>query len=153
MSARKKASRLLAKAARERERDARRSKQLFAASLRACPSKPEARLRDEICRAYPEYVFHSNPVVLGFIPDLFSEVLKLVIEVNGRIHESRKDYDHRRDAAFAAAGIMTVRIAAEQIFAGCQICGAPGRVTPTAQFSTETSLSHRFSTGLSTECS
>lgn len=99
------------------ERIAKTAKERFARALRACPTDSEARLLHEIQRRFPQYRFRSNKVAIGFIPDIYSELLKLIIEVDGSSHVGREEYDARRDRAFAAKGIQTVRIPASMVMA------------------------------------
>ena len=41
--------------------------------------------------------FRRQQVIHGFIADFYCEELKLVVEIDGGIHEEQKDYDKLRD--------------------------------------------------------
>ena len=61
------------------------------------------------------YHFRRQQVIEGFIADFYCNPVKLVIEVDGGIHESRQDYDKERERVIAAKGLKIVRVTTEEI--------------------------------------
>jgi very-short-patch-repair endonuclease len=43
------------------------------------------------------YQFRRQQVIHGFIADFYCNDLNLVVEIDGGIHETQKDYDQRRE--------------------------------------------------------
>jgi very-short-patch-repair endonuclease len=58
-------------------------------------------------------------VVRGFVVDFYCPKLKLVLEIDGSIHESveRSGYDHHRTVLFEALGIRVVRLRNQEVSA------------------------------------
>ena len=50
-----------------------------------------------------------------FIPDFYCSERNLVVELDGKIHESQKDYDDNRDLIFSQLGLKTIRILNEEL--------------------------------------
>ena len=50
-----------------------------------------------------------------FVPDFYCSELKLIIELDGKIHLTRKDYDERRDQILKDLGYSIVRIKNEDL--------------------------------------
>ena len=50
-----------------------------------------------------------------YIADFFCHSLKLVIELDGSIHDNRKEYDKNRDDYLSACGYNILRISNEEI--------------------------------------
>lgn len=50
-----------------------------------------------------------------FIADFYCDEKKLVIEVDGKVHDFQKDYDQNRDAILASLGLVTLRIKNEEL--------------------------------------
>lgn len=50
-----------------------------------------------------------------FIADFYCAGLKLIIELDGRIHENNKEYDSERDLKLLSKGIYVVRIKNEEL--------------------------------------
>jgi very-short-patch-repair endonuclease len=49
-----------------------------------------------------------------FVPDFYCARKKLIIELDGKIHEFQKDYDENRDMVLAQLGLRTIRILNEE---------------------------------------
>jgi Uncharacterized protein conserved in bacteria len=49
-------------------------------------------------------------IVFDYVADFYCAAASLVIELDGRFHEERKDRDAIRDENLARAGITTIRI-------------------------------------------
>ncbi len=50
-----------------------------------------------------------------FIGDFYCAEKKIIIEIDGKIHENQKDYDNLRDHLINAMGIRVVRIKNEDL--------------------------------------
>jgi very-short-patch-repair endonuclease len=50
-----------------------------------------------------------------FIPDFYCSSAKLVIEVDGKVHDYQKDRDHHRDEILRAKGLRILRIKNEEL--------------------------------------
>jgi len=66
-------------------------------------------------RQHPIYYSIRNSWVEFFIADFYCSELKLVIEVDGYIHEYQKEYDSDRDLKILNKGIYVVRIKNEEL--------------------------------------
>jgi very-short-patch-repair endonuclease len=58
--------------------------------------------------------FRRQQVIAGFIADFYCHAFALALELDGATHE--KEHDAYRDAAFAAKGIRTLRIANAEVY-------------------------------------
>ena len=61
-------------------------------------------------RQHPIFYRVKNKWVEFFIADFYCSELKVIIELDGEIHEHRKDYDSERDLKLLNKGIYVVRI-------------------------------------------
>jgi very-short-patch-repair endonuclease len=63
--------------------------------------------------------FRRQKVIRGFVVDFYCQELKLVLEIDGSIHESveRSGYDHHRTVLFEALGIRVVRLRNQEVSA------------------------------------
>jgi leucyl-tRNA synthetase len=52
----------------------------------------------------------------SFIADFYCHKLKLVIELDGRIHEYQKEYDNDRDLILNALGLKVIRFSNSEVF-------------------------------------
>jgi very-short-patch-repair endonuclease len=59
--------------------------------------------------------FRRQQVIHGFIADFYCEALNLVVEIDGGIHETQKDYDQLRDHIIKAHGITVIRFANDEV--------------------------------------
>jgi very-short-patch-repair endonuclease len=66
-------------------------------------------------RQHPLYYDHENNNHFFFIPDLYSPELKLIIELDGKIHEQQQDYDEKRDEILKERGFYILRILNEEV--------------------------------------
>jgi very-short-patch-repair endonuclease len=64
--------------------------------------------------------FRAQHPIDIFIADFYCHQLKLVIEVDGDIHNAQKEYDLGREAEMEAYGIKTIRFTNEQIENGLE---------------------------------
>jgi leucyl-tRNA synthetase len=61
-------------------------------------------------RQHPILYSIRNNWVNFYIADFYCAKLKLIIEVDGKIHESKKEYDLERDSKLLEKGIYVFRI-------------------------------------------
>ena len=50
-----------------------------------------------------------------FVADFYCAKKKMIIELDGRVHDFQKDYDKNRDEVLAELGLKTIRIKNEQL--------------------------------------
>lgn len=62
----------------------------------------------------PEHV-RRQAVIAGYIADFYCIKLRLVIEVDGPIHRSQRDYDQHRDRVMEGLGLRVVRISNQDV--------------------------------------
>ena len=61
-------------------------------------------------RQHPIFYKIINDHVDFFIADFYCAELKLVIELDGQIHETSFEYDKERDTKLLSKGLLTIRI-------------------------------------------
>ena len=66
-------------------------------------------------RQHPIFYSIRNKWVEFFIADFYCAELKLIIELDGKIHENNKEYDLERDLKLLNKGIYVVRIKNEEL--------------------------------------
>jgi len=90
-------------------------KKEFARMLRKEQTKAEKIIWEFLRKRKLQYKFRRQHVIEGFILDFYCHELKLGIEIDGGIHNKRKDYDRVRQEIIEAKGISVVRIKNEEI--------------------------------------
>jgi very-short-patch-repair endonuclease len=60
---------------------------------------------------------YAQSVVLGYILDFWIPSAGICIEVDGRCHDSRREYDLKRDLVLGGRGIVTMRFKAAEVIA------------------------------------
>ncbi|HEX9038309.1 MAG TPA: DUF559 domain-containing protein [Ktedonobacterales bacterium] len=68
-------------------------------------------------RAYRErgFTFRRQQVIAGFIADFYCHPARLVIEVDGPIHQAQGVADAERDTIFAGYGLRTWRVTNDDV--------------------------------------
>lgn len=61
------------------------------------------------------YHFRRQQIIGRFIADFYCHTANLVVELDGPIHDERRDYDRERDAIIAAHGLTVLRFRNEQV--------------------------------------
>ena len=83
----------------------------LARKMRKLPTNAEAQawelLRDRRCLGFK---FRRQQVIRGLIVDFYCPELRLVVEVDGEIHQQQAEYDAARDAVMAAENITVLRV-------------------------------------------
>ncbi|ABA20195.1 Protein of unknown function DUF559 [Trichormus variabilis ATCC 29413] len=59
--------------------------------------------------------FRRQQIIDGFIADFYCHAARLVIEVDGKIHELQAEYDAERDRVLLARGLRLLRIRNEEV--------------------------------------
>ncbi len=59
--------------------------------------------------------FYRQQVIEGFIADFYCHAARLVVEVDGAVHDSQTEYDAERTRIFQQAGILTLRFTNTQV--------------------------------------
>ncbi len=59
--------------------------------------------------------FRRQQIIDGFIADFYCHTARLVIEVDGQIHQQQAEYDAERDRALSARGLRLLRIKNEHV--------------------------------------
>ncbi|HWW11575.1 MAG TPA: endonuclease domain-containing protein [Brevundimonas sp.] len=87
-----------------------------ARDMRKALTPPEARMWTCLKRLRAEgFHFRRQAPFRGYFLDFVCHSRKLVIEVDGRTHETRLDHDRVRDAVLAREGYRTLRIGNESV--------------------------------------
>lgn len=96
----------------------------IATKLRNNPTSSEKLLWAELRRRNLKYKFNrQHPVIyesIGrehffYIPDFYCDKKKLVIEVDGKIHDYIKNYDKHREEVLKGKGLYVLRIKNEEL--------------------------------------
>jgi very-short-patch-repair endonuclease len=66
-------------------------------------------------RQHPLFYFSLNKRTYLFIADFYCAEKKLVIELDGKIHEYKKEYDMNRDAVMFERGLNVLRVKNEEL--------------------------------------
>ncbi len=59
--------------------------------------------------------FRRQQIIDGFIADFYCHTARLVIEVDGEIHQQQAEYDEERDQVLSARGLRLLRIKNEEV--------------------------------------
>lgn len=59
--------------------------------------------------------FRRQQIIDGFIADFYCHSAKLIIEVDGGIHQQQAEYDAERDQVLLARGLRLLRIKNEEV--------------------------------------
>lgn len=66
--------------------------------------------------------FYINNKLRFFIADFFCKEFKLVIEIDGKIHEKQKEYDEARSHIIHQLGYTVIRFTNEEVFNNLKLC-------------------------------
>lgn len=72
-------------------------------------------LKYKFLRQHPVFYRIDKGWVDFYIADFYCKKLKMVIEVDGKIHDMSQDYDRERDAKLNAKGLQVIRIKNEEV--------------------------------------
>jgi very-short-patch-repair endonuclease len=87
--------------------------------MRNNPTRAEACMWDilsrQVAQNFPNQIFYRQSVQYGYILDFYCPTLRLGIEVDGYVHDDRKEYDWDRDNALARHGIEVHRYSNDEV--------------------------------------
>jgi very-short-patch-repair endonuclease len=96
----------------------------LATKLRNNPTPAEKLLWAELRRRNLKYKFNrQHPVIYEsinkehffYIPDFYCDKKKLVIEVDGKIHDYQKEHDYNREKVLGGMGLHIIRFKNEDM--------------------------------------
>jgi very-short-patch-repair endonuclease len=67
-------------------------------------------------RRFPGYRFRRNHPLEGFCVDFYCDRLRLVIEIDGEIHNYTVEYDQARTKVLESLGIRVIRFTNQEVF-------------------------------------
>jgi very-short-patch-repair endonuclease len=85
-------------------------------AMRACPTRSEEALWRALSGSQLGVAFRRQVPLGKFILDFVAPSVRLVIEVDGKIHTLRRGADARKERALRRAGYRLIRVDAEQVF-------------------------------------
>lgn len=93
----------------------RSDKEKFANGLRKFPTYCEARLAKSLKAA--GVTFDFNPIIYGFIPDFYFPKARLVVEIDGSVHDLAhvQENDKKKDSVFRFGGLQVKRYTNERV--------------------------------------
>jgi very-short-patch-repair endonuclease len=68
--------------------------------------------------------FRRQQPIGPFVVDFFCPSERLIVEVDGPIHDQQRDADHRRQELLESLGLRFVRLATAQVHVGPQSCSS-----------------------------
>ncbi len=87
-----------------------------ARSMRRSPTRAERLLWQRLRRNELGVRFRRQVVIAQFIVDFFCRTRVLIVEVDGGVHESRRDIDEERDRMLVSLGMRVVHVRNEEVF-------------------------------------
>ncbi|MBF8299472.1 MAG: Very-short-patch-repair endonuclease [Dehalococcoidia bacterium] len=75
--------------------------------------------------------FRRQQVIRGFVADFYCHAASLVVEVDGGVHASQREYDAERDKVLAAQSLRILRVPNEDVRNSLE--GVLARIRPAAQ--------------------
>jgi very-short-patch-repair endonuclease len=78
---------------------------------------PEERLLWQAWQAhrFEGLHFRRQQVIDGFVADFYCHAARLIVEVDGPIHDDQREYDAYRDRALAHNGLRVVRVSNDDV--------------------------------------
>jgi very-short-patch-repair endonuclease len=86
--------------------------------LRIQCTPSESLLWSKIRRKTLGYEFHRQVPIDEYIVDFYCHELKLAIEVDGFVHDTRQEYDLRRQKRLERLGVVVIRFDNEDVAKG-----------------------------------
>lgn len=90
-------------------------KRKYAQDMRENMTPAEKVLWSHINRSQLGYRFIRQGLVWGFIPDFYCQKARLVIEVDGSVHDLKSEQDRIKDQALGEYGITVMRLTNEEV--------------------------------------
>ena len=83
--------------------------------MRRAPTEAEARLWQRLRRGALGVRFRRQVVIGRFIVDFYCAAARLVVEVDGGVHDGRRDIDDERDRVLQSRGVRVLRVRNEEV--------------------------------------
>ena len=83
--------------------------------LSSLPTKAEYVLWQELRKEKTGFRFRRQVSIGAFIVDFYCHELKLIIEIDGPIHENQKEYDYIRENYLKNSGYKVIRFTNEEV--------------------------------------
>jgi very-short-patch-repair endonuclease len=93
----------------------RKEKFGYARRMRNNPTPAEAYLWRHLCDKQLGFKFRFQSIIFGYIADFYCPEARLVVEVDGSIHDNRKEYDLTRSRKFATIKLQTIRFSNNEV--------------------------------------
>ncbi len=61
------------------------------------------------------YHFRRQQIIAGFIVDFYCHAARLVVEVDGDVHDMQAEYDQKRDEVLSSQGFRILRFRNERV--------------------------------------
>jgi very-short-patch-repair endonuclease len=91
-------------------------KRELARRLRRAMTPAERRLWQQVrANRLDGLPFYRQQVIEGFIADFYCHSARLVVEVDGAVHDDQAEYDAERSRIFATCGLLTLRVTNNQV--------------------------------------
>jgi very-short-patch-repair endonuclease len=98
---------------------AERVKVLLSRVMRGHPTPAEAKLWGALrSRQLGGWKFRRQHVIMGYVVDFYCAELRLVVEVDGPVHERQRPDDETREADLRRAGAEIVRFSNDAVLYG-----------------------------------
>jgi very-short-patch-repair endonuclease len=68
-----------------------------------------------------ELRFRKQHPIGPYVADFYCPSAKMVIEIDGAVHNERQDADSRRDAYMASVGLTVIRVPAAEVLADPEV--------------------------------
>jgi very-short-patch-repair endonuclease len=90
---------------------------LLSREMRRHPTQAEARLWSALrSRQLGGWKFRRQHVIVGYIADFYCADLRLVVEVDGWVHDELRPEDEARETDLRRAGVEVVRFSNDAVF-------------------------------------
>ncbi len=86
-----------------------------ARAMRQSPTRAESLLWQRLRRRQLGVRFRAQVVVGQFVVDFYCPSCSLVIEVDGSVHDDRRDIDEARDRALGSFGLRVLHVRNEEV--------------------------------------
>lgn len=104
-----------------------------AREMRQSPTDAEALLWTRLRkRNLAGFKFRHQHIIQTYIVDFYCPAAKLVIEIDGSIHNQQREYDNERDADLRAMGYKILRFSNENVLNN--ISGVLAKINTTLKF-------------------
>ena len=92
------------------------SKKIFARTLRKKQTHEEQKVWEVLRnRRFHNLKFRRQHVLEGFVVDFYCHRLRLVVEIDGKVHEKQKEYDGLRQAILEESGYIIIRVSNDEV--------------------------------------